>query len=228
VKKLTLILFDIDGTILDIRGAGRQAFVRTLDKVFGLQDDIRYIRFAGATDLDLLRQILERHGRSLTPADAESFFRQLPIELEERIAHAEQVIHPGVRELLVELTRDERTLVGLVTGNVESCARIKLRCFDLHDHFVLGAFGHEHGDRVEIARLALRRAVEHLGGADAIERVFLIGDTPSDIAAARAIGATSIAVATGGFDRAALADARADHILDNLSDTLRVLKILGL
>jgi len=138
------------------------------------------------------------------------------------------ILFPGVRELLEALSGDSRVLLGLVTGNIESCARIKLRQFNLHGHFVLGAFGDEHADRVEIARLALGRLREALDPGARLRACYLVGDTPFDIAAASTIGAVSVAVATGMFDRDTLRQAGADHVLTDLSDTDAVLRLLGL
>ena len=224
----TVVLFDIDGTLLDMRGAGRKAFVRALKTVFGWDDEIPYINFAGNTDLNVLQQVMEKHGRTLTEDDRRRFFDRMPIDLAQTAGEAELVIYPGVKELLEKLSADERVLLGLVTGNVEACARIKLWQFDLHEHFVLGAFGDDHADRAEIARLAMKRVRGRLQPGQDIAGLFLVGDTPYDIAAAKTIGAKSIAVATGKFDVDALREAGADHVLADLSDTARVLHLLGL
>ncbi len=226
-EELTLVLFDIDGTLLDVHGAGRRAFAQAIEPVFGWKDNCEYVRFAGSTDLDILRQIAERHGHTPSRAEVDVFFDRLTVELEKNMASATFTLYPGVRELLATLSDDARALVGLLTGNVEAGARIKLKHFDLHGHFVLGAFGHEHGDRREIARLAFRRAEQHAGGKHIAAR-YVIGDTPNDIAAARAIDAVCIAVATGKFTTQALLDAGADHAVDDLSDTRHILEIMGL
>ncbi|MFH0908191.1 MAG: HAD hydrolase-like protein [bacterium] len=226
-RTLTLVLFDIDGTLLDVHGAGRRAFVKAIEPVFGWKDDCEYVRFSGSTDLDILRQIAERHGHTPSRKEIDAFFDRLSVELEKNMATARLTLHPGVRELLAVLSQDRRALVGLLTGNVEAGARIKLKHFNLHGHFVLGAFGHEHGDRREIARLAFQRAEQHAGKQRIASR-YLIGDTPNDIAAARAIDAICIAVATGKFTTESLLDAGADHAVRDLSDTNRVLELIGL
>ena len=224
----TVVLFDIDGTLLDMHGAGRNAFIRALKKVFDWDDDIRYVNFAGNTDLNVLQQVTEKHGRTLTEKDRRHFFSRMSIELEQTAREANLAIYPGVRELLKVLSTDSRVILGLVTGNVESCARIKLSQFDLHEHFVLGAFGDDHADRAEIARLAMKRVRDRLRPGQDIGGLFLLGDTPFDIAAAKTISAKSIAVATGKFDMAALQAAGADHVLADLSNTKAVLTLLGL
>ncbi len=228
MTRTTVVLFDIDGTLLDMRGAGHKAFVRALNTVFGWDDDIQYVNFAGNTDLNVLQQVMEKHGRPVTEDDRRRFFDRMPVDLARTAGEAERVIYPGVKQLLEKLSADNRVLLGLVTGNIEACARIKLRQFDLHEHFVLGAFGDNHADRAQIARLAMKRVRDRLQSGQEIAGLFHVGDTPFDIAAAKTIGAKSIAVATGKFGADALREAGADHVLTDLSDTPRVLHLLGL
>lgn len=225
---MTVVLFDIDGTLLDMRGAGRKAFACALKNVFGWDDDIQYINFAGNTDLNVLQQVMDKHGRTLTDDDRRRFFKRMPVDLAQTAGQAELVIYPGVTELLEKLSTDPRVVLGLVTGNIETCARIKLWQFDLHEHFVLGAFGDDHADRADIARLAMKRVCDSLKPGQEISGLFLVGDTPFDIAAAKTIEAKSIAVATGKFAVDALREAGADHVLTDMSDTKAVLTLLGL
>lgn len=222
------VLFDIDGTLLDLHGAGRRSFARALEPVFGWRDDIEYVHFAGNTDLNVLQQVMAAHGHSMTESERRLFFARLPEELERAAAGAELILFPGVRELLEALSGDSRVVLGLVTGNIEACARIKLRQFNLHGHFVLGAFGDEHADRGQIAKLALQRLREALDPGARLHTCYLVGDTPFDVAAASSIGAVSIAVATGKFDPAALREAGADTVFNDLSDTSAVVERLGL
>lgn len=225
-RESVLVLFDIDGTLLDLHGAGRLAIARSLEHCFGWKTDLKSIRLAGATDHDLLHKISRDNGHTPTAEDERAFFERMPVELEAAMNVARLVLHPGVKPLLEKLSADPRCLLGLVTGNIESCAWFKLRLFDLHDHFVLGAFGHEHGDRNEIARLALGRALARTGRE--FGKIFLIGDTPNDVRAAKTIGAKAIAVATGSFTHAELVATGADVVLDDLGDLDAVLKLLGL
>jgi phosphoglycolate phosphatase-like HAD superfamily hydrolase len=92
---LTLVLFDIDGTLLDTHGAGRQSFVQALAAVFGWRDDIGYIQFAGATDLDVLARIAARRGHTLTPAEERAFLNHLPRELARTLPGARLELYPG-------------------------------------------------------------------------------------------------------------------------------------
>lgn len=215
------VFFDIDGTLLHVHGAGRAAFASTIREEFGVEDDLLWVRFAGATDLDVLRQVLERHGREADEDRIHRFFSRLAASLRDHLSVAPPDLCPGTRELLARLSRDETTLIGLITGNTGSCARIKLEAAGIHGHFVLGAFGHEHGDRMDIARLARDRALRHgmPGGAT----IIVIGDTPLDIAAARAINARALAVATGMHSEAELRAAGADRVVRDLADTSSLL-----
>ncbi|MCO6401471.1 MAG: HAD hydrolase-like protein [Verrucomicrobia bacterium] len=208
----TLILFDIDGTLLDTRGAGRRSFARAIRHIFGGQDDLADLSFAGATDLDLFEKVALRFGRRATRDDCALFFDILPGLLAEELQQEPPNLYPGVSVILEDLSTQAHCTLGLVTGNIETCARVKLKACNIHQHFVLGAFGHEHADRREIARLARERA-ERTRRHD---RCFLIGDTPSDIAAAHAIGAVSVAVATGIYTAEQLAAAGAAHVWENL------------
>jgi phosphoglycolate phosphatase len=216
---LVLALFDIDGTILDTQGAGRRAFVRALRHTFGWDDPLDYVTFSGGTDVAILSKVMAHHGLA-DPGGALSrrFFGRLPVELEAATAAQEYRLHHGVRELLDDLAGRGDVLLGLVTGNVEACAWIKLRCFGLDHRFAFGGFGEDHADRDEIARAALARAESRLQPGQRFARRVLVGDTPHDVAAARAVGAVSVAVATGKHRREDLDAAGADIVVSTLAD----------
>lgn len=220
------VFFDIDGTLLHVNGAGRRAFSNAIATVFGWQDTIEYIQFAGATDLDVLHRIAQVQGDTLTHEGIQHFFRQLPLELADTARVSDATLFPGVRELIERLADHPAVHLGLITGNEEYSARIKLALFGLDHHFQFGAYGHEHGDRIEIAQLANRRLHERLPPGTRPQR-YLLGDTPSDIAAARAIDAMAIGVATGVFTGQALLEAGADLVLETLENTEEILAHLG-
>lgn len=206
------VLWDIDGTLLSVRGAGRRAFGVALERVWGRAFDLASISFAGATDLGVLAQVLAP--AELEAARVASFFdvleAALALELERSPAQAFPAAHEATRALA-----RQGTAQGLLTGNEERCARLKLRSagFDT-GLFSFGAFGHEHPDRDELARRAAhRRPGRHV----------VVGDTPRDVQAARAIGAIAVAVCTGFAAREALVAAAPDHLLDDLSGLMSVL-----
>ncbi|NCC50763.1 MAG: HAD family hydrolase [Spartobacteria bacterium] len=223
---ITVVFFDIDGTLLETGGAGKEAFQNAITKAAGAPIDISHVNFAGATDLDLFRNILAGAGRVSDPAKEALFFQALAAEMEAVMDGRTIRVFPGVQALLDALSARPEALVGLVTGNIDEGARIKLAHAGLHGHFMLGAFGCEHADRMEIARLALRRAEQALLPGQRITRKALVGDTPSDMAAARAVEAVAIGVATGRYTLAQLRDAGADHVVANMSNLTEMLSLL--
>lgn len=208
-----LVLFDIDGTLVDVRGAGRRAFSDALASACAIEDALADVRFAGATDLGVLEQVKAKHGRAAL--DEPRFFQDMESALRRRVLEERSIAYPGVVELLAQLAGDPRVRTGLVTGNAAACAKVKLAAVGLDGYFEIGAYGDEHADRLHLACLAKERAERRF--AETFERLFLIGDTPNDVAAARACGAVAIAVATGHYDAAALRATGADLVVETLA-----------
>lgn len=225
---ITPILFDIDGTLLNTHGAGRRAFSSALKATTGIEDDLLHIRFAGATDLDLLQALMSHHQISFSKELAAQFFEHLHKDLKKTVQEEPVEIFKGVSELLDTLNAHPLVRLALVTGNTEMGAQIKLEAAGLDHHFRIGAFGREHADRCKLAAMALDRLQSGIHSDEEIDRVFLIGDTPSDISAAHSIEAECIAVATGGYNVDELQKAGADYVLYDLSDTDCVLALMGL
>ena len=132
---------------------------------------------------------------------------------------------PGVRELLQRLKSDQSHLMGLLTGNIERCAQIKLNAFDLWSYFTFGGFGDHHEDRAEIAAEALRLARQRQVMDLAPCEVLIIGDTPADVRCARSIGADVLIVGTGPVTREAIEAAEPDYYLEDLSQMETVLNL---
>jgi len=201
-----LLLFDIDGTLL--LGAGdshRDAIHEALRVVHGVKKPVpSTLAVAGRTDLDIAREILLSSGVAAERIDAraddvriaacEAYARLVPGDL----SHC---VTPGMRELLAELAERDETVLALVTGNLEPIARMKLRSAGLGKYFAggQGGFGSDHEDRSELPALARRRAGAGDGSSWPRERTIVVGDTPRDIACARADGVRVVAVATGPF-----------------------------
>ena len=211
------IFFDIDGTLLHAPGAGRAAFAQAFDEAFGWEQGVEHINFYGATDLNVFRQICRERGVEATGNMERAFFDRLAPALEVRLAARPPVLCPGVVPVLERLLSGWN--LGVVTGNIEATAWAKLRHAGIDRYFRCGGFGCGHADRIQIAR----RALEHAGFP---AHAALIGDTPSDIAAAQANGMTAIAVATGGFSAVELRTAGADFVLDDLTEPGRLVSIL--
>jgi phosphoglycolate phosphatase-like HAD superfamily hydrolase len=218
-KEPRWIFFDIDGTLLYARGVGREAFRTAFKKAFDWEQGVEHVNFYGATDLDVFRSVCAERGQECTPHMEQLFFKELGLALDDRLKLNPPTVLPNVRELLSKLS--ERWKLGIVTGNIEITARLKLQHAGLLDCFDPRGFGCgcDYANRVEIARCALDR----VGNP---QWKVLIGDTPNDVHAAKANGMISIAVATGGFDFQGLEKTAADFVLKDLTDTALILSIL--
>lgn len=224
-----LVLFDIDGTLVLTGGAGFRAMNRACKTVVGAASALDGIPLAGRTDWIILHDALRRIDRELDDA----LFAQLRDRyldcLREEIEHpgkGVKAVMPGVLDLLDALHGRDDVFLGLLTGNFEEGARIKLEHFDLWRYFRCGAFGDDAADRNALVPFAVDRArgcgLEPLPN----EHIFVVGDTPYDVACAMAVGAVPIGVATGGHSVDELRDSGADVVFEDLRDTDRFLKLL--
>jgi phosphoglycolate phosphatase len=226
-----LVLFDIDGTLVLTGGAGLRAMNRACEEVIGHRDALNGIPVSGRTDWIILHDTLARLGHELD----EPLFAQLRDRYVERLR--EEINHPGkgfngalpgVPDLLEALQPREDVYLGLLTGNFQEGARIKLQRYDLWRYFRCGAFGDDAADRNALVPVAVDRAlacgVPNLPAAD----VIVVGDTPHDVACAKAAGATAVAVATGGFTADELRACGAPIVFDTLRDTRDVLRQMGI
>ena len=225
-----LILFDIDGTLLLSGRAGLRAMTRAFDTTFGITDAFAGESFGGRTDSFLVSKALQANGLPDTPEQHERLRQHYIPLLAEEIEHpgtGHKGLMPGARELLDALHDHHHLHLALLTGNYRDAAEIKLQHFEIWDFFEWGAFSDDAADRNALVPIARSRAETYDIPGAAIERVIVIGDTPHDIECARVAGAKSIAVATGGFTIDQLREAGADEVLPDLSDTARVLRLLG-
>lgn len=211
------VLFDIDGTLIQTGGAGVKAFAQVLESEFDLARATEGINFAGRTDTGILREIFQQHGLNADAASYERFFATYLIRLQHMLRKLPGTVLPGVHTFLdrVEALPNPPVL-GLLTGNVRAGAEIKLRHFNLWDRFCLGAFADDHEDRNGISVVALRRCGERLDGVLRGDEVVVIGDTPRDIECGKAIGARTLAVATGHFGIEELKTHHPDWTVKNL------------
>lgn len=212
-----VVLFDIDGTLLDTGGLGREAFVRGLERVTGLPDDLPYVSFAGNTDRKVLEQVMAVRGMRFAEADIQRMFRCIAEELRVLLGANPAREVPGAGPFLEGLAATGAAL-GLVTGNIRETAYLKLGSVGFDRHFGFGGFGDRHAERLDIARTALA-AAEARGHSVGEGRVCLVGDTPFDVAAGKALGLAVIGVASGKFDEQALAEAGADRVAPDFTDT---------
>jgi phosphoglycolate phosphatase len=210
-------------------GAGARAMSRAFEDVFGVRDGLRGVSMAGRTDAWIVRQAVIANGLS---CDAETLRRFR----ERYLAHLGVEVHqpgprkgvmPGVRALLNALAARNDAFLALLTGNFEHGARVKLEYFDLWRYFRCGAFGDAVLERNGLLSTALAR-VEACGGpSPRPSDVVVVGDTPLDVAVARAGGARSVAVATGSYDVAMLGASGADVVLEDFGDLRAALEALG-
>jgi phosphoglycolate phosphatase-like HAD superfamily hydrolase len=223
----TLILWDIDGTILHSGGAGMKALEAALGDVFGVSGSLAGIEFAGRTDPWIIRQIFARFGIEHTGENlsryVDGYISLLPSILEKSSAR----ILPGVAKIVGQAAEHPSVVQGLLTGNLRRGAEAKLGFHGLWSFFPIGAFADDSEVRNELGPHALRRAKGHWGVEFPPERVWIVGDTPHDIACARAVGARSLAVATGSSKVADLAGHEPDAVLESLDDTEAFWRVIG-
>jgi len=214
---VNLVLFDIDGTLLHAGGAGARAYGKAIEHVLGWPAEIcAKIHFAGNTDLRVLYELADVHAPLPVGFNPHAFFAEMANIMRVEMEREQVIALPGAIDLVHQLARKEGVLLGLLTGNAEVCAAVKLAAIGLQGHFKFGGFGCEHPDRNELARRALDRAKQH--AASPIQKIYVIGDTPRDIAAAHAIGALAIGVTTGPYDATALHHAGTSHVVASLND----------
>ncbi len=216
-----LILFDIDGTLLSAGGAPRRAFRRALIEHFGTEGAAASDDFSGKTDPQIVHDLMRGAGFEEDHVEERitDFFAHYLEELErELMVETRHRLYPGVAELIPALAADPAVGLGLLTGNIEAGARLKLSHFGLWRHFAMGAYGSDDRTRDRLGPVALARAERRFGRAFEGNEVVVVGDTPADVRCARAIGAVAVAVATGRPTRETLSAAEPDVLLDSLAD----------
>lgn len=224
-----ILLFDIDGTLLHPAGIGRTCFRRALEDVYGITPPIDGYDLAGKTDWLIVSDIMRAAGLADEEIEVrrEDVFKAYSRHVGVAAPAFNMRLMPGVGPLLDQLTHSPDFILGLVTGNVRDAVPHKLRKVGIDPGiFTFGAFGSEHPDRNILPALALYRLSQMLGSQPEPESVLIIGDTPLDIACARHAGVKVLAVATGHFNKNALASHEPDYLLDDLSDIKQVMAVL--
>jgi phosphoglycolate phosphatase len=216
-----ILLFDIDGTLVSTGGAGAVAWKRAFEELYGIPADIGEFTDAGMTDPDVgARTFAAVMDREPTPHELAQLIQRRLEHLPDAVAASEGYrVLPGVPERLRQLSRDGH-LLGIITGNGDGAAHIKLARGDLNRWFSFGAYASAGLDRAGIVRQAVQRGEAMLGRDVPNTEIYVIGDTPLDIEAAHAVGCTAIAVATGHYDVAALREAGADRAIETMEQPL--------
>ena len=222
----TVLLFDVDGTLVDSAGVGRRALERAFRARYGSAAPLDAVDFHGMTDRAIVRAALATLAER--PDDAiDAILAAYVAHLADEVARARTIRpHPGVVAALDAAARWPRVAVGLGTGNIRAGARLKLTPVALFDRFAFGGFGCDHEHRPALLRIGAARGAALLGAPVDACRVVVIGDTPLDVQAARAIGADAVAVATGRWDAPALRSAGATYAFPDLThpDALAALR----
>lgn len=225
-----VILFDIDGTLVVTSRAGLRGMTLAFRQRYGHERALDGVPFAGRTDRAITVDAMRRIG--VDPSDAEirafrdTYIGQLRIEITRPLPGHPSTVLPGVVPLLDALAAQDGVAIGLLTGNFETGAAIKLGHFGLWERFAFGAFGDDHVDRRALVPVARQRAQEAGKAPARPSDIVIIGDTPHDIDCATAHGARVIGVATGPFDRAALTEAGAGLVVDTLERTDELMRWL--
>ncbi len=218
-----LILFDIDCTLIDAHGAGGRAILQAVSEVYGVGGALDGYTFHGRTDPLIVRDLAVRWGAGragdgVIEARVDACLRRYVELLEAEVAEGHIEVLPGVRELVTALAADRRVLVGLLTGNVEAGARIKLAPTGLSSLFKVAAYGSDSAHRPDLPAVAVRRAEALSGRRFRGKDIVVIGDTPADITCGADLGVTAFAVATGRHTVEQLAAFAPDHVVPDLAD----------
>ena len=225
-----LVLFDIDGTLLSAGGISARALSATLLEAFGTEGDAASYDYSGKTDPQIVRDLMGGAGFAEAEIDARlpGVLAQYQGRLLAWLRPEDVVPKPGVSPLLQALAKDERVTLGLLTGNLEPCARAKIAPLDANRYFPFGAYGSDHEDRYRLPAVALERGRAAAGvrftGAD----VVIVGDSVHDVLCGRSLGVRAVAVATGKTPATRLAEVAPHALLGDFTDTAAaVLAILG-
>src|SRR5437764_11218346 len=222
-----LLLFDIDGTLIHSGGAGVHALKSAFRERFGIADDLHGIEIAGMTDSGIVISILNKHKIPATTENVSAFLDSYVHLLSLELPRRKGKLLPGVLKLLKKLKSRPHVVLALLTGNVSRGARLKLEHYAVWHFFEFGAFADDHRDRNQLGRFARARATEKHGREFAASEIAVIGDTPRDIECGKALGARTIAVATGTWARDELSKHHPDFLIDDLSNVETIMDTLG-
>jgi len=226
----TVLLFDVDGTLVTTGGVGRRALEIAFERFFGRRDACRSFRLDGMTDRAIVRAGMRAIDVEPTEALIDQVLADYLLVLAEEVAVAPDAtyrVHAGMAETIDAAGAQREVAVGLGTGNIREGARIKLERVGIYHRFAFGGFGCDAEDRHALIRRGAERGASLLGAPLEECRVVVIGDTPKDVAAARAMGAESIGVGTGSFSAEQLEAAGATRAFANLASPGAVEAVLG-
>lgn len=222
---MKLILFDIDGTLIETGGAGLTSLNMAFYDVLGVKDAIQGMSLAGKTDPQIIKEIMKFHKVEVTDNSISDICNRYVEHLNVQIHTHKGKLKPGIKELLDRLVTTSHK-IGLLTGNIEQGAKIKLTTYGINEYFLSGAFGSDNYDRNLLVPEACRKFREQFGLQFNYSDCIIIGDTPRDVYCAKPHGAKAIAVATGPYSIDELSNIGADMVLSDLSDTDGVIRFI--
>ena len=216
-----LLLFDVDGTLIsseDFLSSYEPQLSNALSDYFNEQIKIDFSGLHGGTEIKNLKILMERQGLKASNEELQSFFKKFGRNYQ--ASREDLRLLPYVSEVISRLSGSY--LLGLVTGNQEWVARKRLDCVELNHYFHFGTFGNESDEREDLVTNALEKAKEYGWNGD-LSDVYVIGDTPKDIAAGKSVRVNTIAVATGSYTQKQLQDSNSDYVINNLSELEEIL-----
>ena len=218
MSKPVAVLFDVDETLIHTGGSGARSWSAAFQRLYGVPADIGRHTSAGETDPQVARETFRGVlGRDPSADELNQIYARYLLHLAEDIwTSAQYKVLPGAEQILVRLG-EAGVILGLVSGAMEGAARTKLMPANLNRFFLFGAYGSDSPDRAELTTLAVEKAAR-LHDSLTPDQVYVVGDTPLDIAAAKTAGAISVGVATGRYSTDELGAAGAKHVLGSLED----------
>ncbi len=224
---MKLLLFDIDGTLISAGGAGSRSLTKAFEKLLGIKDAFNNFEMAGKTDIQIIKEGLLKWNieakSDLIYAIIEEYLSLLKIEIQNNSKH----IKPGVLDFIHFNISQLGYPMGLLTGNLEKGARIKLEPFNLNPLFPIGAYGSDHENRNYLLPIAVERFQKTYRRKINFHQCIIIGDTPRDVECAKIYGAKAVAVATGPYSETELLKTKADVVVKDLSHIDWILPILS-
>lgn len=224
-----LLLFDIDGTLLISKGAGRNAMQAALKRITGKSEvTVDGVDFSGRTDPQIIKDVFVRNG--FNEQESEQWIEEaLEAYVEAfQASYAPElfIALPGVQDLVAQLHETPDVQLAILTGNLETTAYLKLQSIGLEDYFPFGAFASDHADRYQLPRIAVQRAFEHTGHSFDGKNVVIIGDTRHDILCGRDINVFAVAVSTGHYSAEDLHVHGPDVLFEDLSNAAEFMELV--
>jgi len=220
-----LVLFDIDGTLITAGGAGTRSMNFAFKELFGIEEAFRNISMAGKTDIEIIKEGFTMHGITNWDRNVGTMKNMYLQFLATEIDNPQRRLHPGILTA-IEVLQNNGIPLGLLTGNLEQGAQIKLGACGIYNYFLDGAFGSDHEDRDMLLPIAIQKFSARGFDFD-LRECIIIGDTPRDVQCAKIHDAQCIAVATGPYSKEDLRHSGADMVLDSLEDK-QFMSFLGL